>query len=124
VPPYVHTRARDPQTGDVLMNGATWAFADAPMVHVVLRVLRTPLGTYLPDPTFGVDYSVIQKRDPGVGARWRAAVLRGLQYLVDLRRITDVRVEYEVVGAQLRYAVSFVDPQIPGVRQSTKRLVV
>lgn len=122
--PYAYTREIDPNTGDVRMNGAVHKIADSPMVEVVMRVLRTPRGTYLPDPSFGLDYSLARYIKPNTKSDWRAEVVRALTFLIDAKRIQELSVEVEIVGRQLRYQVSFLDPRMPGVKQTTKRLTI
>jgi phage baseplate assembly protein W len=108
---YAHTRALDAQSGDKRVAGGTYVAGD-PMTEVVLRILRTPRGRYLPDPTFGVDYSVIQKAGAGVAAAWRAAVLAALDRLIKRNLITHVRVIVDTSKpGQLLYDVEFRDPR-------------
>lgn len=129
---YAATRAMDPGTGEVSMAGATWA-RGAPMVEVVLRVLRTQKGSYRPDPAFGVDYTAVQKALPNAAATWRAEVLRALQFLVDRGLITGpggagqpaITVDVSARGV-LAYQVDFRDPRAPATARplSTGRLAL
>jgi hypothetical protein len=118
---YAFCRALDPGTGDVRLAGATWA-AGTPMTEVVLRVLRTPRGRYLPDPDFGVDYDVVQKLGPGTAAAWRAEVLRALRPYVDAGLLADVAVTVDTGAGRLVYQVDFTDPRA-AQRLSTGRQV-
>lgn len=118
---YAVTRSLDPGKGDVLMDGLTWKQGQ-PMTEVVLRILRTPRGRYLPDPTFGVDYSAVNKALPGAGAAWRAAVLDALRSLIDRGYIANVAVTVDTAGDRLLYQVDFTDVQAQQ-RGSTGRLV-
>jgi phage baseplate assembly protein W len=92
--PYAYCRQLDPKTGDVLMNGATWKASPTPMLEVVLRVLRTPLGRYVPNANFGVDYGILQSLLPTTGSAWRAEVLRALKTYVDLNLISSPSVQW------------------------------
>lgn len=109
VKPYAYCRTLDPKTGDVVMNGARWAPSAVPMLDVVLRILRTPLGKYLPNKNFGVDYSVVQKVLPTTGNAWRAEVLRALKPYVDQNLISPPKVTVDTDGSQMVFEVAFVD---------------
>jgi phage baseplate assembly protein W len=107
---YARTRALDPATGDLRLAGGNYV-AGNPMLEVVLRVLRTPRGSYLPDPTFGVDMTVLRKASVGVAAAWRAAVIAALRRYTDRGLITDLKVTVETEGSRLYYSLEFVDPR-------------
>jgi len=106
---YAYCRRLDAQTGAVLMDGTTWAASPAPMLDVVLRVLRTPLGKYLPDKTFGVDYNLLQKITPTTGAAWRAEIIRATKRYVDLGLISPPVITLDVTSSSLVYEVAFHD---------------
>lgn len=112
---YALTRALDAVSGDVLLDGGTWK-TDPPMVGVVTRVLRTQRGTYLPDPTFGVDWSKVDKQRPNVSELLRTAIMEALQRYLDRGLVSSVAITSESVGARLSFVVSFLDPRQPGVR--------
>lgn len=116
---YAYTRALTP-AGDLAFDDArsSWA-GGSPMAEVVERVLRTPRGSYLPDPRFGVDFASVQKNTPNAGARFRDAILAALKYLTDARLIVSLTVETEARGAQLLYRITFTDPRQPGARPIT-----
>ena len=107
--PYAYSRQMDTKSGDVAMNGARWAASPTPMLEVVLRVLRTPLRKYIPNNTFGVDYSILQKVLPTTAAAWRAEILRALKPYVDLNLISPPKVTVDTDGSQMVYEVAFVD---------------
>jgi len=125
---YASARAIDPGTGEWEYDQATQNWPDgAPMLQTAILALRTPLGRCLCDPSFGVDYSVVQKATADVGARWAAAVKECLSRWVKAGQITDLQVTVDVergVTPRLFYAVSFIDPRIPLDRQTTGRLAV
>lgn len=112
---YAHCRALDAVTGDVVMDGGTWK-TDPPMVGVVTRVLRTQRGSYLPDPTFGVDWSKVDKLRPNVAELLRVAIMEALQRYLDRGLISSVAITASVAAGALFFAVSFLDPRQPGVR--------
>ena len=114
---YQYARQFDAGTGDVKMNGATWA-TDRPLTAIVLRVLRTPLGTYLPDPNFGIDYSKVDKARPNAGAELQAAIRRGLEFLTRARLLTKLVVTTPTVaGSTITFDVKFTDPKDPSTPQ-------
>jgi phage baseplate assembly protein W len=114
-PHYAVARELDPATGDLRMHGVAWK-RGAPLTEIVLRVLRTPRGSFLPKPTFGVDYSLVQKLTPASRSLWRAGVEAALRYLVDSGRMRDLQVIVDPpAGGRMLYAVDFVD-----VRQSER----
>lgn len=112
---YAHTRMLDAVTGDVVMDGGTWK-ADPPMVSIVTRVLRTQRGTYLPDPTFGVDWARVDKQRPNVSELLRTSIMEGLQRYLDRKLLSSIAITSELVGARLSFVVSFLDPREPGRR--------
>lgn len=107
--PYAYCRKLDPKTGDVVMNGATWQASSTPMLEVVLRVVRTPLGKCLANAKFGVNYDLLQKVLPTTAASWRAEILRALRPYVDLNLISPPKVTVDTDGSQMVYEVTFVD---------------
>lgn len=109
-PFYAFTPELD-ESGDVALDGSTYSWG-SPMVEIVKRVLRTPRGTYLPDPSFGVDYSVVDKARPDAGARFQAAILAALRPWTLRREIVDLSVAVEVTDSTLRYEISFSDPRL------------
>lgn len=113
--PYAITRALDAVSGDVALDGGTWK-TDLPMVGVVTRILRTQRGTYLPDPTFGVDWSRVDRQRPNVSELVRTAIMEALQWYLDRRLLSAIVVTSDLVGARLFYTVSFLDPRQPGIR--------
>jgi hypothetical protein len=113
VAPSVQRYAFTPATsadGDVRIEGADLA-RGVPELETVRSVLLTPLGSYAPDPLFGVDYTVVQKATRDVAAKWKAAVAAGLKFLVDAKRITDLAIEVDPpANGRLLFEVSFRDP--------------
>jgi phage baseplate assembly protein W len=104
---YAVTRAMT-ETGDVSFAGATWTRGQ-PLVERVRRCLRTRRGSYLPDPTFGVDTSVLQKATPNVARVWTDAVRAALERFARRGELADLSVRVEARGDRLFYEVSFVD---------------
>jgi phage baseplate assembly protein W len=111
---YAYTRALDPNSGDMIMRGPTWKGGE-PMAEVVVRVLRTALGSYAPDPLFGLDYSVFDHMTTGAEASIKSAVERALKYLSDGRYIQRLAVTASVVlrngVAAASVSVEFYDPR-------------
>lgn len=115
--PYQYTRAFDAGTGDVLMSGASWK-QDRPLTAIVLRVIRTPLGMYLPDLNFGIDYSTLDKARPNAGAELQAAIRRGLAFLTRAGLLTKLVVTTPTVsGSTIVFSVAFTDPKDPSTPQ-------
>lgn len=112
---YAQCRSLDAVSGDVQLDGGTWK-TDPPMVGVVTRILRTQRGTYLPDPTFGVDWSRTDKQRPNISELLRTAIMEALQRYLDRKLISSIAITSEIVGGRLSFVVSFLDPRQPGVR--------
>ena len=114
---YAYARKFDPGTGEVMMDGASWA-TDRPMTAIVMRVIRTPLGSYLPDPNFGIDYSTLDKARPNAGAELQAAIKRGLAFLTRPGLITNLVVKTPtVIGSAITFDLTFADPKDPSSLQ-------
>lgn len=107
---YAVTRTLDAGTGDVSMDGAGW-LPGAPMTEVVKRVLRTPRGRYLPDPTFGVDWKKVDKAGAGAAATAKKVIEAALKPYVDRGQLSSLSVSTERSGRALLYEVAFVDPR-------------
>lgn len=108
---YAVTRRLGPASGDRVMAGATWARGQ-PAAEIVLHCLRTPLGLYVPDPTYGLRYGAFQRATPNAGARMDAAIRAALaRFIPDT--ITGLKNTITVVGTQALVDVSFVDPRAP-----------
>ena len=111
---YLHTHARNPATGAVLMTGNQWRASTSPMVEVVAMALRTQRGACLVDPELGVDWSAIRKLGAGAVATAKAAITKALARHVRAGEITNVLVECEadVARGLLVYSVKFIDPRL------------
>lgn len=107
---YAYTRALDTRTGDYILRGATWA-AGQPAAEVVMRVLKTPTGTYPADPAFGIDYSVFDHAIAGSEARIEAAIRRGLKYLTDAQVITQLFMTVQTSRERAIVDLQFFDPR-------------
>lgn len=106
---YAFTPAKDAH-GDTLIQGDDWV-RGVPELECVRNVVLTPLGSYAPDPSFGVDYSVIQKATSDVAAKWKAALTAGLKFLVNARRITDLVIVVDPpASSRMLYEIRFRDP--------------
>lgn len=121
--PYAITRALDPGTGDTLMDGSTWLHAAHPATEVVLRYLRTELGTYAPDTTVGRRFALLDKIGPSTPGLWQTETERALKPLSDNGIISAlvVRCEHGGRGAILE-SVEFTDPRL-NRRVTLRRLV-
>ena len=119
-----YTRAIDAQTGQLLFDTIqhTWPASPAPMRDVVVRVLRTPRGSCLASPSFGLDYSKLDKASPQLAATFEAAALAALAYLTSAGLITDVRTLASVERSTLRYTVTFRDPNLSAPQRITDRI--
>lgn len=108
---YKFTRSLDPRTGNLTMVNQRWK-AGSPAAEIVLRVLKTPKGTYLPDPTFGFDYSLLDHVRPDSEEKIKAGIRECLNYLVKDRVITDLNIKVEVDAKKktVLFDVSFIDP--------------
>ncbi len=108
---YKFTRSLDPSTGNVLLENQRWK-GGSPAAEIVLRVLRTPKGSYLPDPTFGFDYSLLNHLTNDSEARIKAGIETALNYLVQDSVISSlkVKVQVDILRKAVVYDVSFYDP--------------
>jgi hypothetical protein len=107
-PYYAACRKLDPGKGDYVFAGTTWA-QGSPMVEIVVRGLRTPRGRYLPDPTWGVDLSNVNKLLPTAAASLRAAILQFLQPYQKQNLIRNVTVATSQGNGFMTYEVDFFD---------------
>lgn len=121
--PYLIARKYDAGTGDLVMNGATWA-NDRPLTAIVVRVLRTPVGSYLPDRNFGLDYSKLDKVTQNLGANFQAAVTQALSFLTKAGQLKSLKVSYATQGSVLLFTISFSDPSDPSAAPSIKGALV
>lgn len=106
---YAHTRYLT-DGGDVEMDGTSWR-TGAPMIEVAKRILRTPKGSFIPDPTFGLDFSVVQVARSDAGPRFSAAVREAFDSFRKAGLMQRFRVVVEVADDRLRYEISFYDPR-------------
>lgn len=111
-PYYAVARAVDPGTGDLRFDPLAQSWVEGqPMTQVVLRVLRTPRGQCLADPTFGLDYDTLDKAAPNLAARFEAAVRAALAFLTGPRLITDLALTVSADRDRLRFTLAFTDPR-------------
>lgn len=113
---YDRARALDPGTGDYAVDTGTATYRTGqPMAEVLVRVLRTPRGRYLPDPTYGLDLAAVRLAPPLQQAtQLQAEILRALRPWTARGLLTRVLAvtERRPSGALL-YDVSFADPRDP-----------
>lgn len=114
--PYAYTRRRDPQTGQVLLDGNEWERSPSPMSEVVAMTLRTQLGACAVDPGLGVNWSAIDKLAPGAAATTRYVIEQGLARYVAAGLIRSVGVTATNRGSFVEYTVTYVDPRMPAAR--------
>lgn len=117
---YSYTPALDPGTGDWKAGRP----GGQPATEAVLLLLRTQRGSYAPDPDYGVDFGLIQKRAPNTAALWQAEVRRALARLDRAGLVRDVAVTVDAPAAsgRLFYSVEFTDPRT-AERVPLRRLV-
>lgn len=108
---YAYTRSLDPGTGQIQIAGNNWV-AGSPMVQVAIRILRTQRGTYLPDPTFGVDYSVVDKALPNAPATFKAELNRAFRSLVTSGAIANLSITVESSPPKLLWEITFTDVRL------------
>lgn len=107
--PLAYTPALDGLTGEMRFDVSTntWEAGD-PDAEALLHCVRTELGTYLPDPTFGFNYALIQKREPNSEAIIRGELLRCTARVVRIRGLTDVVARVEFQGKLVVMALEYV----------------
>lgn len=108
-PYHAWTRTIDPLTRQPKLLGGVWV-PGSPAAEVVAWVLSTPRGSFLPDPTLGVDYASVSVASPDGPARLSAAITAALAFAVDDGTIADLRVESASRGAYIEAEVAFTDP--------------
>jgi hypothetical protein len=109
--PYAISRTLDPATGDrTVIDGRQ--VDGQPLTQVVLRVLRTQKGSYLPDPEFGVDFSLVQKTTANATAMFEKSIRTALDYLIRQGALANLVVVVERQGTALVADVSFTDPRV------------
>ncbi len=99
--------ARQPE-----LLGGVWV-PGSPAAEIVVWTLSTPLGTFQPDPTLGVDYASVGAASPEAPARLAAAIAAALGYAVRDGSVAELAVTPSAVGAFLQADVAFVDPRDP-----------
>lgn len=105
---YAFTPRFDPLTRDMILRDSRVDRGN-PAIELVLMTLATPKGTYLPDPTLGPNYEVLQKARPNLQATWKAEVESSLARFIP-NRILKLTVEVDPPRRnRLVYLVSFVD---------------
>jgi hypothetical protein len=106
--PSLYTRALDGITGELLFDqtSSTWVpgHADA---EAILRILRTDLGSFLPDPTVGLNLAVLAKRGPNAKANIEAEVARATARAVKQRGLQEFKVVAEIQDRAAVISISF-----------------
>lgn len=121
--PYAYTRRIDAGTGALRYSGATTTFveSDGPALELVARLLRTPLGTCQADPTWGVDWSRVEKMKDTAARDAQAAIETAMKLLSRPGYVSGVVVQAEARDGAVLYQVDFTDPRtrtrqsLPGV---------
>lgn len=114
--PYAYTRRRNPQTGEVLLDGNRWERSPAPMSEVVAMTMRTQLGACVLDPGLGVDWRSVDKLAPGAAALAQYVIEQGLARYVTAGLIRSLSVTTRNVGSYIEYSVTYIDPRMPATR--------
>jgi phage baseplate assembly protein W len=123
---YAHARLIDPQTGEAVFDETTGSEAEQqPIAAVIAAVMRTPLGSALHDPSFGVDYSQLETARTGSDTTAINAVRKALERWTKRGVFTleDVRVGVfeNDIGAALAWEIDFIDPR--DKRQTAKGVI-
>lgn len=111
---YAFSPALDPLTGDVKFSQTRSSWTEGqPLVEKVIRCLRTPKGSALRDPTYGVDAGAFENARENAPAEAEAAIRAALQRFISRGELTDLAVEVEAQGTSLVFEVRFKDPRDP-----------
>lgn len=103
---YDFTLRFDPATRELIMRDSEVDEGD-PDLELVLMTLATPLGSYRPDSTLGLDYEILRKLRTDTRQRWKDAVLKSLVRFSPAR-ITNLVVEVDPpIRSRLLYSVAF-----------------
>lgn len=105
---YAETRSLNPLTGDLYFTEPRW-IAGSPLAEIAVRVVRTPKGRYLPDPTFGVDYSVLKKRNNNTAAAFTAALKDAFDRYVKRGIMRDLKVSVTEMKKYFVFRIAFID---------------
>lgn len=119
-PYYAWAATLDARTGQPVVEAGNWK-PGYPVLETVKLILRTPKGSFLPDGTIGVDYSLVQKGDPDCAARFQSALYAAFKTLVETKTLTDLVCLVTQSGSDLLYEVSFVDPKLQSRSRQTVR---
>jgi phage baseplate assembly protein W len=110
---YAYSRKLDPLTGDYPFdtNKGTW-IAGHPMAERIHRCLRTPRGSAMRDPDYGLDTSQLDNARPNAESLLKNAIVRALDRYVKAGLLkTQPTVTTEKQGNLILYEVRFLDPQ-------------
>lgn len=105
------TRLRkiDAQTGDYTIQDGEFVESTGIESQVVIR-LRTPRGSFIPNPDFGNRLYTLRKAGTDLQRRVPAFVAEALQDLVDRGSIRNVVTdEVSVSGGRISYRVTYED---------------
>ena len=98
--------------GTLKLLGGSWV-RGCPMAEVAVRLLRTQLGTFKADPTFGVDYAGLDKALPNAAATLQSRIETAFAYYVQNNLVTNLVVTAQASGSVIYYDVAFDDPRDP-----------
>jgi len=112
-PYYAWAPTLDARVGQPVVAAGNWK-PGYPALETVKLILRTPKGSYLPDASIGVDYSLVEKGSPDCAARFQAALYAAFKVLVETKTITALTCTVQQSGTTLLYEVSFEDPKLHG----------
>jgi hypothetical protein len=114
---YAATQTLNAGTGEIEHAGSVRKRGE-PMLEVVKRVMRTPLGSYLPDPTFGIRMPP-DKSVPGAAATFRESIYEAFRFYTQQGLMTELSAMIETDGMKLLYQIEFRDPR-SGTKQKFK----
>jgi len=109
---YAVTKALDSATGDYKFSGSVHT-RGSPMREIIIRILRTPKGQCLANPSFGIDLSLVRKQFPNTAQNLKNSISQAVKYLVDQNLISnlEISVDSDTSTSTLKYQISFTDNQ-------------
>lgn len=112
---YLYTRALSAPTGRFVFpaTGTAFTASESPALEIVIRTLRTPLGLCAANPSFGTDWSRVQKMAPNAASTARSVIQDALAGAVRRGVLSGLEVSATVPRpGVILWSVEFTDPRL------------
>ena len=108
------TPAIDPETGDLLLDDGSLAWAPSAAIGLIVWVLRTPLGKCLADPALGVDWTKASTDTADAPQALQRELERALRWIGEGGWARDLAVTVERgAPGRIAYTIAFHDGTRP-----------